>query len=116
MTGVQTCALPIYAGDHQDQLPNDFEPAKAYVAKEVLSATNVTTEQFEIVYQGTLTSITNPSKVVVLREKQAHQAPDGKWSKAYGFGDGHAEIHSEPDGNFDAWEKEHILAPAASSQ
>ena len=109
-------AMYMYAGDHQDQLPNDFEPAKAYVAKEVLSATNVTTEQFEIVYQGTLTSITNPSQVVVLREKQAHQSSNGKWAKTYGFGDGHAELHSEADGNFEAWEKEHILAPAAPKQ
>ena len=42
--------------------------------------------------------------------------PDGKWVKVYGFADGHSEIHKEADGNFEAWEKERIIAPAARNQ
>ena len=109
-------AFFLYSSEHQDQVPTDFEQARAFLPKEALSETNVTTDQFEITYQGTLTSIKNPSQVVVMREKQAHQMPGLNWVKAYGFGDGHAELHSAADANFDAWEKKHILAPATPSQ
>jgi hypothetical protein len=30
--------------------------------------------------------------------------------KSYGFADGHAEIHAEPNGNFDDYEKERIVS------
>jgi prepilin-type processing-associated H-X9-DG protein len=47
----------------------------------------------------------------VLKEKQAWQTPDGKWVKTYGFADGHAEIHTEPNGNFDDYEKDRMVPP-----
>ncbi len=109
-------AFILYSSEHQNQVPADFEQARTFLPKEALSETNLTTDQFEITYQGTLTSIKNPGQVVILREKQAHQMPGGNWVKAYGFGDGHSEIHSEADGNFDAWEKQHILAPTFPGQ
>jgi RNA polymerase sigma factor (sigma-70 family) len=109
-------ALFLYSSEHQDQVPTDFEQARPFLPKQAQLETNVTTDQFEITYQGTLTSIKNPGQVVILREKQAHQMPTGNWVKAYGFGDGHAEIHSEADSNFDAWEKQHVLAPASPGQ
>jgi len=37
---------------------------------------------------------------------------NGGWTRTYGFADGTAQIHVEPDGNFEAWEKEHMIAPA----
>ncbi len=109
-------AFILYAEKHQDQFPTDFEQAREFLPKPAQMETNVTTDQFEIVYQGSWRDIKNPMKVVVVREKQARQMPNGKWSRTYAFADGHSELHSEPDGNFEAWEKEHILPPAASNQ
>ena len=111
-----TLALMMYAADHEDQVPTDFEQAKGFLDKKARAELETAAEQFEIVYQGKWSQAKNPSKTVVLREKQAHQMPDGKWVKVYGFADGHSEIHKEADGNFEAWEKERILAPAAPSQ
>jgi RNA polymerase sigma factor (sigma-70 family) len=111
-----TLAFMMYAEEHKGLLPIDFEQAKAFVDKEAKADLEASADQFEIVYQGKWRDIKNPGKVVVLREKQARQMPDGKWAKVYGFGDGHSEIHSEPDGNFEAWEKERIIAPAARNQ
>ena len=105
-----------YAQEHQDQAPTDFEQARAFLPKEATPELAAASDQFEIVYQGKWRDIKNPSKTVVLREKQAHQMPDGKWAKVYGFADCHSELHSEADGNFEAWEKEHILAPAVPNQ
>ena len=39
------------------------------------------------------------------REKEATRTLDGKWVRAYGFADGHSEIHAAPDGRFEEWEK-----------
>jgi len=66
------------------------------------------TNDFEIVYRGSLDSLTNTSSVIAIREKHAWQLTDGRWVKTYGFADGTAQIHVEPDGNFEAWEKDHI--------
>jgi hypothetical protein len=34
---------------------------------------------------------------------------DGMYTRLYGFGDGHVEIHKTPDGHFEAWEKERMV-------
>ena len=111
-----TLAFMMYAEDNKGQLPIDFEQAKAFVDREAKADMEASADQFEVVCQGKWRDIKNPGKVVVLREKQAHQMPDGRWAKVYGFADGHSELHSEADGNFEAWEKERIIAPAAPSQ
>ena len=74
------------------------------------------TKQFEIVYNGPREALTKPGDVILIRERQAWQTPDGKWAKAYAFGDGSAQVHVEPDGNFDAWEKQRMITSAPASQ
>ncbi len=111
-----TLAMMMYAADHQDQVPADFEQAKEFLNGKDKGEVVAAADQFEIVYQGRWSGVKDPSKTVVLREKQAHQLPGGKWAKVYGFADGHSEVHKEADGNFDAWEKEHILQPSAPAQ
>jgi hypothetical protein len=46
--------------------------------------------------------------VIVIREQQPFSF-NGRWAKTYGFADGHSEVHSEPSGNFDAWEAQHMI-------
>ena len=109
-------ALILYAEKHQDQLPTDFGQAIDFLPEQAKAETNVTTDQFEIVYQGKWTDVKKPGETIVLREKQARQMPHGNWTRAYGFADGHSEIHSAADGNFEPWEKERILTPATPGQ
>jgi hypothetical protein len=34
---------------------------------------------------------------------------NGKWVRAYGFADGHSEIHkADTAGDLDAWEQQHV--------
>ncbi len=107
-------AFHLFAGDNNGQFPTNFDQAMTYLPEEAKALTNLTTGQFEIVYQGSPTSITNPGDVIVLREQEAAQTPDGGWIRAYGFADGHSEIHKAPnDGNFDPWESQRLLRPAA---
>ncbi len=109
-------AFVLYAEKHQDQFPTDFGQAKDFLPEQAKAETNVTTEQFEIVYQGKWGEVKKPSDTIILREKQAQQSPSGNWTRAYGFADGHSEIHSAADGSFELWEKDRILTPAAPGQ
>ena len=100
--------LILYASDNQNQLPADFNQNSNYWANANPRLTG--TNQFELVIQGSLSSITNPSMTIAVREKDAWFAK-GKWFKTYGFADGHSEVHTEADGNFEAWEKQRMLIP-----
>src|SRR5262249_34392547 len=68
----------------------------------------LTPDRFEILFQGSLKSLPSPNAVIVLREKDPWQTSDGSWVRAYGFADGHSEIHKAQDGNFAPWEAQHV--------
>jgi hypothetical protein len=105
-------AFTMYADENQQQFPASFAQAAPYF-KDGLEPIEM---NFEIVYVGSITNITNTAGTIVLREKHPLQVRDGAWQKTYGFADGHAEIHTEPDGNFDDWESQHIIPPPPPSQ
>lgn len=104
-------AFHLFASENRDTFPASFDEAQSFLPKAALADTNFTTGQFEILYRGPISNITSPALTVVLRQKQARQNRGGRWSRTYGFADGHCEVASSPDGNYDAWEKQHIVMP-----
>ncbi|MGH7967676.1 MAG: RNA polymerase sigma factor, partial [Limisphaerales bacterium] len=82
-------AFNLYAAQHNDQCPTNFEQAAAFLPEEFTNRTDLVPDQFQIVYQGAFNAITNPQSIVVIREKEAWQSADGGWLRAYGFADGH---------------------------
>ena len=104
-------AFVLYAGDHGGQMPTSFDQAMGYLGEDHKSETLLTTNVFEIVYQGTRDGIANPSSTIVLRETTPNQSADGSYFKAYGFSDGHSEIHKFVDGNIADWEAARIVKP-----
>jgi RNA polymerase sigma factor (sigma-70 family) len=101
----------LYAQDYDGNFPANFDQlVPDYAPTDRKDKEDIKLDEFEIVYHGSLNAITNPANTMVLREKQARQAPDGRWQKAYGFADGHSEVHTEADGNFDAFEKSRIIS------
>jgi type II secretory pathway pseudopilin PulG len=104
-------ALMDYATQHQNQFPTNFDEAAAFVSAQTGKDTGFTPDQFEIVYQGSLTALgkyANPSLIFLIREKQPWKNADGKWTKVYATVTG-VEVISLADGDFDAFEKKHIL-------
>jgi len=99
----------LYAHDHNDQFPATFEQAAGAQQNEALL--DFATNNFDIVYRGAVTNVSNPGETIVFREKLARRSPGGQWVKVYGFADGHVETHAEPDGNFEAWERQRTVAP-----
>jgi len=67
-------------------------------------------EGFEIVYQGPLRDLQKPGETIVVRQREAEEWPDGESSRAYGFGDGHVEIHKTDDGKFEEWERARMVS------
>ncbi|HXB58854.1 MAG TPA: sigma-70 family RNA polymerase sigma factor [Candidatus Acidoferrales bacterium] len=99
-----------YANDHQGQYPTNVNQLDAYTNRFPVSGTN----DFQIVFQGSRSEISNPANVIVVQEPDAWPTFDGKWGKVYGFADGHAELHTTADGNFDAFELQHSVPPQLS--
>jgi hypothetical protein len=71
----------------------------------VLSA--LQTEDFELLFSGSILDVANPSAAIVLRERAAWQGPKGGWMRTYGFADGHSEVRRSDDGDYRAWEAQH---------
>jgi hypothetical protein len=104
-------AFLMYSTDHQHACPSGFDQAAEYWPKDA-PETNLATNQFQVLYQGAFDAITNPAQTIVLAEIEPVQGADGGWFKAYGFADGHSELHKEADGNFAPWESQRIQTPA----
>jgi hypothetical protein len=101
-------AMLMYANDNQDQIPADITLASNYLsnAQSLLTKTN----QFDLVIQGSLKNVPNPSTTIAVREREA-SLQNGVRVKVYGFADGHSELKREPPEGFEAWEKAHMLPP-----
>lgn len=112
-------AFSEYAAQNQGMCPTNFEQLASFLPflpEQAKGQTRLTPDQFEIVYQGSLNDLTNRQSVIVIREKEAVQSLDGGWHRAYGFADGHSELHKAIDGNFGPWEAQHIVAPPLGVQ
>jgi len=101
-------ALIMFEADNQDQFPTNFSQVSTYADNGFMDQIET---NFDIVYQGSITNIAGSAATIVLKEKQAWQGIDGNWMKIYDFADGHSEIRSEPNDNFDDYEKDHIVPP-----
>jgi RNA polymerase sigma factor (sigma-70 family) len=108
-------ALVSFSMKHDDMFPTSFEQAAAF-QHEANLATNISTAEFEIVYQGKRDDITDPDNTIIIREKQAWLGPDGNWYKEYGFANGVGQLHTEPDGNFDMYESQHMPQLVSSAK
>jgi RNA polymerase sigma factor (sigma-70 family) len=122
-------AFHIFAEKNEGHFPTNFAQAEPFLAPEAQIEHNLkpyeyppggmkfglVPDNFEITFAGSLQTLTNPSTQIVLREKEPRQVEDGGYVRAYGFADGHTEIHratvdhrSDKIG-FEAWEAEHGL-------
>jgi hypothetical protein len=100
------CALAfvMFASDNQEEFPTNSAQVAPYLDGKQWGT------NFDIVYRGSRTNITDWSAIIVFKEKQAWRTPDGKWRKTYGFADGHTETYTAANGNFDGWERQHTIA------
>jgi RNA polymerase sigma factor (sigma-70 family) len=99
----------IYADTHDGRLPHQFSDVDGFDVLAV-SIEGLSPSDFEIAYSGKFSDLKEPNRIIVIKEKEPRANPDGKLTKAYGFADGHSELHSAPDGNFERWERERMVS------
>jgi RNA polymerase sigma factor (sigma-70 family) len=109
-------AFYMYADKNGGRFPTNFDLALPFLDDRAKNQENVKSDQFEIVFDGALKRVKNPSDIIVLREKEAWETISSenghRWARLYGFVDGHIEVHSEPENNFEAYEKQHMMPPS----
>lgn len=108
-----------YSEQHNGEFPTNFDAAAPFLNDDAKTQTRVSPDEFEIVFTGSPSSITNAPDIIALREKDAYSTastanPQGGWAKIYGFVDGHVTVHSEPENNFTAFENAHMVPPSAN--
>jgi RNA polymerase sigma factor (sigma-70 family) len=101
--------MMLYANDNEGVFPTRFDQ----MTNSFNDGLRTALRDLEITYQGALSNIHDPASTIVVRESQPWLY-NGKWSKVYGFADGHSEVHTEPGGNFDAYEQQHMFSPPAN--
>jgi RNA polymerase sigma factor (sigma-70 family) len=135
-----------FAHEHGGQYPTGFAQMGTNMPISIPASSvggTITTDQFEIVYRGTVSALTNVATTdvllektgkvwkfdrssnangttaIILREKEAWDAgatsqPPHQWAKTYAFSDGHVEIHYEAENNFDDYERQHTVGPVGN--
>jgi len=98
-----------FAQKNGDRFPTNYDQAAPFLSVEAKNETNVTTDQFDLLYQGDIAHVKDPARTVMLREKESWQN-NGKWARIYAFADGHVEVANSADDNFDGWESQYIVA------
>ncbi|HUA37660.1 MAG TPA: sigma-70 family RNA polymerase sigma factor [Candidatus Sulfopaludibacter sp.] len=104
--------LHMFADDNNSQFPTNFDQVINYLGN--TNFTQVFSNEFGIVYKGSLTNIANPSSAIVVQEHEAWPTYDGKWAKVYGFADGHAQLITQPDNDFSSFEQQHRVVPSGN--
>jgi prepilin-type processing-associated H-X9-DG protein len=97
-----------YAANNQGQFPIDFDQARPFLPEGDPMENDLVPAQFEIIQQALVGNLFNPNQIIVLRQKESVQTPgNANWLRTYLFADGHTEVESTPDGNFEPWESQH---------
>jgi RNA polymerase sigma factor (sigma-70 family) len=103
---------------NQGLFPSDFTQVTAKLPEQIRSEADPSGDGFELLYHGafkTLTTMTNPQDVIVIRQKQP--TPYGnRWAKVYVCADGHCEVHTQADSDFAAWEDQHAIPQQSSGR
>ena len=109
-------AFMMFAEENGGMMPKTFAHAAKHYPEEWASVMSAFDEgRFEIVFDGSLKDLSEPAKTIVVREKDPFSNPKRRgFARTYLFADGHTEIHSAPDGNFENWERERLVAPAGT--
>jgi RNA polymerase sigma factor (sigma-70 family) len=115
-----------YARANQGRLPDGFAQAEPYWPTNQIDArqgTGVTSDQFEILYHGTLDSLTNVSPrldVILFREKQLWPNRYGRPGRFVALANGFAQAGSTdvgtPNESFSDWEKAHMAATYTANE
>jgi hypothetical protein len=98
-------AVRLYANDHGDLYATNFDQIANELGEYERGGLykNPILTNVDFVNVGVVNG--QHPQMILFRERQARQAPDGTWHRIYGLSDGSVQTATSPAGNFDAWEK-----------
>ena len=103
-------ALQRFANDHTNQAPSSLLQLRDYFPASERPMVGL----FSFGFVDHRPSIVVSGDALILRDREMHQKPDGKWARFYAYGDGRIVEATSEDGNFDAWEKQPANPPFVS--
>ena len=116
----QMLAFRMYAEDHGDLFPTNFDQAASYLSSGMKVEKRVDPDAFEVVKYESSPSVTNPDAIIV-REKEPWLTRNGKLVRVYGMADGSVQVigipyvRTDSSGKrisydtFEAWEQAHMV-------
>jgi len=107
-------AMRIYAGDHNDQYATNFDQLKYELNGVTNFPGNISLNDIEFMNIG-LVNETMPDKIM-FRQRNPDKMISGAWMRVYGLGDGSVQMQYSNDGNFDAYEQQHMVSPSNQNQ
>ena len=96
-------AARLFAGDNNRKNPATFEEMENYLSV-------MDTNRYEFVKHIREVSEAEP-QLILFREIEPRQLPDGSWERVYTFADGSVQSKPSPNGDFSAFEQEHMAKP-----
>lgn len=102
-------AVTEFARQHQGQFPASLAEATSLLSAEARSQTRLTSDQFELAWQGRLEDLTNPppEATMIVREREAWRTPSGYWARTYVMGGGSSFILTCPsERGLAEWERQ----------
>lgn len=103
-------AARIHAEDMRSRMPDNFEDLKKVLPPTLPGQLEL--DRFEFVKHGRPVTGAEP-QLLLFREKEPRQQPDGSWSRSYTFCDGSVQEKNLKEPNFEEWEKQFLAKPAA---
>jgi hypothetical protein len=104
-------AMRIYAGDNNEQYATNFDQLKNELGGVTNFAGNIGLDSVEFVNVG-LVNVSMPDKII-FRERVPYQDPGAgsvRWVREYVLSDGSVQTQYSDDGNFDNYEKQHMVS------
>ena len=110
-------AIRKYATENEGRFPVALAEVERYLPESLkedsppwANAPPSGTNEFEIVFHGSLNDLTNIPlrRVALIRERQPWQNEEGKWMRVYGWADGSSELVESED-DFASWDAQHII-------
>jgi len=97
----------IFATDHKGGFPTTFDEMRneMNLRPDGTFSGGVLPDQFEFFPHERVISEAEP-EMILFREKQARQLPDGKWERIYTYADGSVQIRHSTDGDFSQIERQ----------
>lgn len=109
-------SMKLYAHENNGEFATNFDQLRSELPPSPRTFPGgIKLDTFEFVPNSEQVKESMP-EMIIFRERVARQTWDGKWGRTYGFASGDATEQISDDGDFSAWEKQHMISSPSSNK